>query len=492
MRVVLNGNSLTIDDAAKVSERKAEVEISQHALNRMQDFRHKLENMLEQKEAIYGVNTGFGLLGKKSIPKNKIRQLQVNLLRSHAAGVGEPFSKDIVRIAMLAKLNSLLNGNSCVRPDVAVLIANMLNSDVIPYVPMLGSLSSSGDLTPSAHMALALLGEGKAYYDGKLIQSGIALSKVGLKPLSLEAKEGLALINGTCFAVALGVKNIVSVRRLLDAANSVTSLTAQAVGASVQSFDDSLMSLRKLKGQTAVAAEILKQIESSSMIRKDAMPQDPYSVRCVPQVHGAVYEALEFASEIVTGELNSVTDNPVMIEGKGILHGGNFHAQPVAMVLDLLSLATSYLGTISLARIHLLMHRSEEMHKFYAENPGLESGLMLAEYTATALQNINSSLVYPSSSFPANVSEGIEDHASFGVNAGLRCLNVAENVSKIISIEMIVASNALYRKGEGGVSQQGKRLLEIIRRISPVVHEDRSISEDVERLSEDVLRGELN
>lgn len=349
---------------------------------------------------------------------------------------------------------------------------------------------NSGDLVPSAHMALTMVGEGKAYHRGRLFDSSKALSAARLKPIVLRAKEGLSLINGTAFTTALGCIAVHRGELLLDAANSTLAVTAEVLGACSQSFDERLLGVKLDPGQDQVAKSLRALLKGSRRIRAEPVPQDPYSIRCAPQVHGSVKDALGFAGKITVSEMNSVSDNPVLLEDGSVLHGGNFHAQPVAMALDLLSLATSYLGVISLARIHFLLSKTPPETKYMAGKPGLESGLMILEYTATALAADNARHVYPESSYPASVSGGIEDHASHGVNAGTKTLQVASNVSRILAIELICASNILG-SNESGITEHAKNVASFVRANSPLLRGDRPMGDEIEFLAKQALSGKL-
>jgi histidine ammonia-lyase len=349
---------------------------------------------------------------------------------------------------------------------------------------------NSGDLVPSAHMALTMLGEGKAYRHGKLQDSRKALSVSRLKPIKLHPKEGLSLINGTQFTTALSAVAVHRGNILLNAANSTLALTAEVLRACSQSFDERLVGVKADPGQGFVAREIRGLLKGSRRIRSEPVPQDPYSIRCAPQVHGSLRDALGFAEKITVDEMNSVSDNPVMLEDGSILHGGNFHAQPVAMALDLMSLSLSYLGVISLARIHYLLSKTPPESKYMAGKPGLESGLMILEYTATALANDNATKVHPASSYPASVSGGIEDHASHGMNAGVKCLQVATNVSRILAVELICASNVLD-SDESGISEHAMRVSAFVRANSPLLRGDRSQGGEIELIAKETLAGKL-
>lgn len=490
MVVAVDGRSLTLASAIEVAERGAEVKASPASLKHMEKLRALLEEKLARGEVVYGVNTGFGSLSDKVVRPENLEELQLNLIRSHSAGVGSPLPQEVVRAAMLIRLNSLLNGNSAVRKDVAELVIGMLNRGVTPYVPEFGSLGASGDLVPSAHMAMTMLGEGMAYRRGRLLDSSKALSASRLKPIKLRAKEGLSLINGTAFTTALSCVAVHRGNVLLSAANSTLAVTAEVLRACSQSFDERLVGVKVDPGQVFVAREIRAMWKGSRRIRSEPVPQDPYSIRCAPQVHGSLKDALGFAEKITVDEMNSVSDNPVLLEDGSVLHGGNFHAQPVAMALDLMSLSLSYLGVISLARIHYLLSRTPPESKYMAGKPGLESGLMILEYTATALTNDNAKNVYPVSSYPASVSGGIEDHASHGVNAGVKCLQVATNVSRILAVELICASNILG-SNESGISEHARRVSAFVRAHSPLLRGDRAQGGEIELIAKETLAGKL-
>jgi len=490
MVVTVDGHTLTIESTIDVADRGVAVKASPQSLKQMDRFRAQLEQKLARGDVVYGVNTGFGSLSDKVVRPEHLDELQLNLIRSHSAGVGSPMVPEIVRAAMLIRLNNLLNGNSAARKEVAELFVGMLNNGVTPLVPEFGSLGASGDLVPSAHMALTMVGEGKAYHRGKLKDSARALSASRLRPITLHAKEGLSLINGTTFTTALGCVGVHRSGALLSAANSTLAVTAEVLGACSQSFDERLIALKLDSGQDHVAKQLRGLLKGSRRIRSEPVPQDPYSIRCAPQVHGALDDAIGFAQKIVVNEMNSVSDNPVLLEDGAVLHGGNFHAQPVAMCLDLLSLALSYLGVISLARIHYLLKKTPPETKYMATKPGLESGLMILEYTATSLSADNSGLIHPESSYPASVSGGIEDHASHGVNVGMKTLTVASNVSRILAIELVCASNILG-SNESGISEHAKKVSDFVRGRSPLLRGDRSLGPEIELLASEALSGKL-
>ncbi len=490
MVVTLDGKSLTLELVMKVADEGEKVKVGLGSLRRMDRFRAVLEEKVNSGQVVYGVNTGIGSLSNTPVPIEMLKQHQLDLIRSHSAGVGKPMEKEVVRAAMLLRLNSLVKGNSAVRPEVATLLSEMLNFGVTPLVPEFGSLGASGDLIPSAHVALTMVGEGKAYHRGRLLDSDQALKRAGLRPIELAAKEGLSLINGTCFSAALAAICVQRGKTLLETANCSVALTGEALGAYIGSFDPRLVRLKRNRGQESVAKQIRGMLKGSNRIKAEPLPQDPYSIRCAPQVHGALKDALEFAERLTVEEANSVSDNPVFLEDGTVLHGGNFHAQSVAMASDLLSFSVAYVGTMSLARTHLLLARSPPERKYMASRPGLESGLMILEYAASALAADNAKQSYPLSAYPANVSGGIEDHASYGVNAGLKALSVGENVSRMLAIEMICVSN-LVGQDLRGLAKFSTRVYERVRDISPLLTGDRSQSGEISDLSGEILNGKL-
>ena len=490
MPVTVDGRSLDLASIVEVAEGGKGVRVSEAALRKMARFRALLDGKMLAGSPVYGVNTGIGSLSSRAIPTEKVRQSQVNLIRSHAAGVGPEMPREVVRAAMLLRLNTLANGNSAARPEVASLLASVMNGGILPYVPSFGSLGASGDLVPSAHVALTLIGEGKATRGGRLLESAKALSASGLRPVRLEAKEGLSLINGTCFTTAFAAVAVIRGSALLDAANRAVALKMEALGATVQPFDERLVGLKADPGQAYVAKQVRAHIKGSERLRTKPVPQDPYSIRCVPQVHGAVKDALDFAEKVTVREANSISDNPVFFEDGTVLHGGNFHAQPVAMVLDLLSYSLGYLGVISLARLSTILEGSPAERKYMASEPGLESGLMILEYTASALAAENAKNAYPLSSYPASVSGGVENHASYGVNAGIKALAVADNVSKILAIECICSSNSIGDE-TSGLSEGALRTLARVRAVSPLLSGDRSMGDEIGRLAAEIVSGRL-
>ncbi len=395
IQVTIDGSHLTLEQVVQVARSNAPTRIDKKALARTKNGRRALERLLREKGVIYGVNTGFGALSNYRILDEDLKSLQTNLIRSHAASVGKPHQADIVRAMMLLRANTLLKGNSGIRPEVIDRIVTLLNKRIHPYIPEKGSVGASGDLSPLSHMALVLIGEGRAESHGKWISGKTALEAAGQHPLELEAKEGLALNNGTQQMVAIGSLSLHDAYQLLAAEEAALSLSLEAIDGWIDAFDDRIHKLRPHPGQASVAAHVRRLLEGSKMVRTITIdgpitgrPHDPYSFRCAPQVMGAARDALDFVKGVLEIEMNSATDNPLILPRDGLcISGGNFHGQPVAMALDLRALAISNLANISERRISALLDPSlnNGLPPFLVNRrskPGLSSGFMAAQYTA--------------------------------------------------------------------------------------------------------------
>ncbi|MCZ2398435.1 MAG: histidine ammonia-lyase [Phycisphaerae bacterium] len=427
------------------------VELAPAGLRRVSECRRRLETLAGGRQAIYGVNTGFGHLKNKRIPPDQLDQLQENLLVSHAVGVGAPAPPEIVRWMLLFKLHMLLAGSSGVRADVCERLAAWLNADLLPLVPTRGSLGASGDLAPLAHLFLPLIGRGEMLdASGTRLPALPAQAALGLAPLRLAPKEGLALINGTQFMSAYAANIGVRARRLADLADLVLCMSLEGLRGSVRPMDERLMALRPHPGAAAVAANVRRHMRDSEILKSHAgcdRVQDPYSLRCAPQVHGAFRDALEHFRVVVTREINSVTDNPAVLEaadGTGeVVSGGLFHGAPLALVLDYLAIALTDLGSISERRVYLLLSGEDGLPKLLMPDTGLNSGFMLPQYTAAALVNECKVLSTPASVDSIPTSLGQEDHVSMGATAALKCFEVLDRIETVLAIEMMCAAQAL-------------------------------------------------
>jgi histidine ammonia-lyase len=435
------------------------IEIGESARNRiLQSFQYLQDKIKTTDRPIYGVNTGFGSLCQTIIPPSEIKTLQRNLLISHACGVGEVVPEPICRLMLLLKIKSLSFGFSGVSLPLVERMVEFYNKRITPVVYNQGSLGASGDLAPLAHLALPLIGEGEVWHNGKRTSSG----QLGFEPIQLGPKEGIALINGTQFMSAYGSYILNRVHRLKHKANAVASLSLECYDALPQAFFPQSHAIRQHPGQRSVAAYVHEFLSDSTIIHSDkSHVQDPYSFRCVPQVHGASWDAFEHITEVFNQEVNSVTDNPnVFAEDDLVLSAGNFHGQPLAINLDYLSIAISEIGSISERRIYRLLEGKRGLPLFLTESPGLNSGLMIAQYTAASIASQNKQLCTPSSVDTIESSNGQEDHVSMGANAATKCLSVLQNLEQILGIEWITAYRATHFRQKDSFSSRGRAIID--------------------------------
>ncbi|NMA91666.1 MAG: histidine ammonia-lyase [Firmicutes bacterium] len=473
--VMIDGDNLTLETIASVTRRHREVKLHPESLERIKASRAMLEKLVQEERVVYGITTGFGRFSDVVISKENAIQLQKNLIASHAAALGEPFPEEVVRGAMLLRLNALAHGCSGVRPRLVEHLVNLLNKGVIPVVPCQGSLGASGDLAPLAHLALVLTGQGEAYYRGKRISGAEALYRAGLKPLELWEKEGLALINGTQIMTALGSLATYDAINLLKSSLIVASLTLEALQAVPDAFDPLIARVRPHRGHRLVASNLLSLLEGSSLVGSDKdKVQDAYSLRCIPQVHGAAGDALNYVRKIIEIEANSVNDNPLLFVDEGrVLSGGNFHGQPVAQALDFLAMAVAELGNIAERRIERLVNPTlSGLPPFLIEGGGLNSGFMIAQYTAASLVSENKVLCHPASvdSIPSSANQ--EDHVSMGTTAARKARRVVENVGRILGIELLVAGQAVDFKGDTILGRGTAPAYRLLREKVPFIKED--------------------
>lgn len=422
------------------------LELSENSIRQIIACREYLDHKLSQSESpFYGINTGFGFMQNITISDAEVCKLQENLILSHACGLGEEVPQNLVRYMMYLKIVALSKGHSGVRLETVERLLNMLKVDMIPVVYNQGSLGASGDLCPLSHMVLPLLGEGEVWLEGIKMKSIEALETLGWQALQLQAKEGLALINGTQFMLAYGLDLAFRSRRLLNWANLIAALSMEAFNASMEPLFEGIHRLRKQAGQQKVAEEIRKyrtDSELASSPKKDV--QDPYSFRCVPQVHGASADALDYVDQIMENEVNAVTDNPLIFPDEDlIVSGGNFHGQPLALAFDHAAIALAELGNISERRVFQLLSGQRDLPLFLINQPGLHSGLMISQYTAASLVSENKQLCTPASVDSIVSSNGQEDHVSMGANAATKCRRVIDNLEKILAIELLSACQAL-------------------------------------------------
>jgi histidine ammonia-lyase len=492
----LDGNHLTIADTCSIARaRTADLTLAPAAYEQMNVSRDLVERLADGDAPIYAVNTGVGLLSDVRIPTADLEILQRNLIRSHCAGVGEPLVREVVRAMMLIRANVLAKGSSGIRPAVAERICALLNRGVTPAVPSQGSVGASGDLAPLAHMAMVLIGEGEAEFEGAVRPGGDALRRAGIEPLTLAAKEGISLINGTQAMLAIGCLELEAARVLVDSADTICAMTLDALRGTPRAFDERIHRARPHAGQLESAARLRGLLEGSE-IRQSHITcrrvQDAYSLRCAPQVHGAVRDTVATAAEVFAIELNSATDNPLVFDGE-ILSGGNFHGEPLAFQLDFLAVALCALSGISERRVDRLVNPAlnEQLPPFLAGNPGLESGLMMAQVTAASLVAENSVLAHPASTASITTSGNKEDFVSMGMTSAVKLQRVVRNARTVMAIEALAAARALDLLAPLKSSPAIEAMRARIRGVSPPLQGDRPYYRDIAALESLIADGAL-
>jgi histidine ammonia-lyase len=494
----LSGEDLTVEDVWRVALDRVPVALSAGARERMRLARDVvLDAAHGAAEHTYGVNTGFGRFVSKTIPEELTDELQLRLLRSHACGVGDPYPPEVVRAAMLLRVNALAKGCSGARIETVELLVECLNRGVLPHVPSQGSVGASGDLAPLAHLALPLIGEGEAWVDGERLPGAEALARVGLEPISLKAKEGLSLVNGTQFMAAIGALGLVRAQRLAKAADIACALALEALQGSRVSFLPQIQELRGLRGQKDAAANVLQLLAESAIIESHRWcdrVQDAYSLRCAPQVHGASRDLLDYVAYTVSTELNAATDNPLVLVDEGLLvSNGNFHGQPLAFALDALAMAVAELASISERRVERLVNPSlsEGLPPFLTPDGGLNSGFMIPQYVAASLVSENKVLCHPASVDSIPTSAGQEDHVSMGNAAALKAWQVLANTERALAIELLAGAQGVEFLAplEPGLGVRAAR--GFVRELSPRLHDDRPLAPDIEQVASAIRDGSL-
>lgn len=443
--ISIGDRPIGMDELRRAWARPLRVQLSQAVRTRIGESRRILDRLASGPDAVYGVNTGVGQLCRQRIPQDQLARLQHNLIVSHAVGVGPPMPAELVRWMIWFKLEALARGFSGIQPTVTECLCALLNADCLPVVPNRGSLGASGDLAPLAHLALPLIGLGAASFDGAVLPGAEALRRAGIQPVSLGPKDGLALINGTQFMTAYAAAIAVRAAKLARLADVAAAMSLEALRGSVRPFDQALIELRPHPGALAVAENIRSMMRDSQIVPSHAncgKVQDPYSLRCVPQVHGACRDALTHATDTVLREINSVTDNPVIFES-GAVSGGNFHGEPIALVTDYLAMALTEWGNVSERRTYLLLSGHDGLPTLLLRDTGINSGLMLPQYTAAALLNECKVLSHPAATDSIPTSLGQEDHVSMGGQSVLKCWQIIENAETILAVELFCAAQAL-------------------------------------------------
>jgi len=498
----LNGQRLTLEEIAAVASGKEQVGLAPEALERIERSRKVIERIIREGQTVYGVNTGFGKLADVHIPPSELQTLQLNLVRSHCCGLGQPLSIEETRAMLLLRANVIVLGFSGARPVVVTTLLQMLERGVHPVIPEKGSVGASGDLAPLAHLALTAIGEGEAVFEGRLMPGAEALKQAGIEPLLLEAKEGLALLNGTQAMAAVGGLALNRADKLARAADIAGAMTLEALRGTPTAFDDRIHAARPHSGQRAVAAR-LRELLVDSEIREshkqnDPRVQDAYSLRCIPQVHGAVRSALAHAREVVEIETGSATDNPLVFPSPSagedfydVLSGGNFHGAPLALVFDYAAIALTDLASMSERRIERLVNPdlSEGLPPFLTAHPGTSSGLMIAQVSAVALLNEMKVLAHPASVDNVPTSAGKEDHVSMGMTAATKLRSIVENAEYVVAIELMAGAVGIDFRAplRPGIGVQ--RAHETIRGLVAPLAEDRVLSTDIETIASAIRTG---
>ena len=458
------------------------VSITFDAHDRITKCRKYLDDKMNNTDALfYGINTGFGFLQNVQIDKTQLQELQRNLIQSHACGLGEEVPADIVKLMIAFKIKSLSYGYSGVQTDTVERLMDMYNNDVLPVIYTQGSLGASGDLAPLSHLSLPLIGLGEVYYAGVKMPAADALQKLGWQPLTLKSKEGLALINGTQFMSAYGMYNLLQCDRLINWANIIAAISYDAFDCTTEPLHENIHAIRAHNGQVSTAATMRQLLNGSEIAtQKKSQVQDPYSFRCIPQVHGATKDSFDYILSIFIKEINSVTDNPNIFPDEDlIVSGGNFHGQPLAITLDFLAIAMAELGSISERRTYQLISGQRGLPTFLVSNPGLNSGLMIPQYTAAGIVSENKQLCTPSSVDSIPSSNNQEDHVSMGANAATKCKRVVDNVEKVLAIELLTAVQALEFRRPLKTSPMLEEIITAFRKEVSFNEADRILHEDM-------------
>lgn len=491
----MKNNNISIKDIFFILENPSELKLNSSTKKEINKSYERVQKIAKNEKAVYGINTGFGPLCTKKISSKETKSLQEKLLLSHSVGLGNPISPELSKLMLICKTKSLSKGFSGIRLKVLNRIIYFLQNNLTPLVPEKGSVGASGDLAPLAHLFLPLIGEG-FFWDGiKKIDATKVLKKHNLKPIILHAKEGLALINGTQFILAHALKAISKLDYLMDLADLAAAMSLEGFQGSLAPFKKELHELRPYAGNKKVASRIrslLKNSENSKSHKDCERVQDPYSIRCTPQVHGATRNALSHLKDLVTIEINSVTDNPIIIDDNVSISGGNFHGQPLAIALDYLKIAASEIGNISDRRSYLLLEGLFGLPVMLTENPGLNSGFMITQYTTAALVSENKSLCFPSSADSIPTGMGQEDHVSMGSISGRKCIEVIENLEKILAIELLHSAQALEFRRPNKFSSQIEKTLIYIREKVKKLENDRILSYDIEKIVELIQKKAIN
>lgn len=494
-KVIITGNSLTLEEVNAVCRNYEKVELSTLAVEKILESRKVVDDFVDNEDVVYGITTGFGKFSDVTISKEESKTLQKNLIITHAVGAGKPFDTEVVRGIMLLRINNLAKGYSGARLETIQTMIEMLNKKVHPVVPEKGSLGASGDLAPLSHMVLPMIGLGQAEYKGEILTGQEAMEKSGIPVIQLTAKEGLALINGTQVMSAVGALTVYDSLNILKVADIAAALSFEAQNGIIDALDKRLHDVRPHKGQIDTARIMKELLTGSKMTSRQGQirVQDAYSLRCVPQVHGASKDAINYVKEKVEIEINSVTDNPIIFpETKEGISGGNFHGQPMALCFDFLGIALSELADISERRIERLVNPTlSGLPAFLVEHGGLNSGFMIIQYSAAALVSENKILAHPASvdSIPSSANQ--EDHVSMGTIAARKAREIMENVRRVLAMEIMCACQGIDLRGNKGLGAGTKPVYEKVRKAVPMLKEDRPLYEDINKCEELIIKGTI-
>ncbi|MDV7187239.1 histidine ammonia-lyase [Lutibacter sp. TH_r2] len=480
----INSDSISFENLRTIIHTNMLLKLSDEAIDNIKKCRLYLDEKIKNNhQPIYGINTGFGSLCNVKIDNKNLRKLQENLVKSHACGTGEEVPQDIVKLMLLLKIQSLSYGHSGVQLETVLRLIDFYNNNIIPIVFTQGSLGASGDLAPLAHLSLPLFGEGNVHYKGKKVTGKSILKKFEWSKIKLKSKEGLALLNGTQFMTAYGVHLVLKSYKLSYLADLIGTLSLEAFDGRISPFKDLIHKIRPHYGQLKTAKRIKEFLQESEIIHQSKEHvQDPYSFRCIPQVHGASKDAFEYVKKVFTTEINSVTDNPnIFIEEDEIISGGNFHGQPLALALDFLAIALAELGNISERRIFQLVSGLRGLPPFLVKNPGLNSGFMIPQYTAASIVNQNKQLANPCSTDSIVSSNGQEDHVSMGANSATKAKRIVDNLETILAIELLNASQALHFRLPLKTSPFLESILKSFRDEVDFIENDKILSTEIEK-----------
>jgi len=480
----ISSEVLTLETLQEIISEHKTLALSEEAKVNIQQCRDYLDQkMASNDKPIYGINTGFGSLCNVKISNENLSKLQENLVKSHACGTGEEVPQEIVKLMLLLKIQSLSYGNSGVQLQTMERLIDFYNNDILPVIYNQGSLGASGDLAPLAHLSLPLLGEGEVNYEGFRQPAGKVLEKMGWKPIVLKSKEGLALLNGTQFMSSYGCYILLKAMKYSYLADVISAVSLEGFDGRIEPFNELIHYVRPHKGQVVTAQRMNELLEGSQIIAQEkAHVQDPYSFRCIPQVHGASKDAIDYVKKVFKTEINSVTDNPNIFKDEDlIVSGGNFHGQPLALALDFLGIALAELGSISERRTYQLISGLRGLPAFLVDNPGLNSGFMIPQYTAASIVSQNKQLATPASIDSIVSSNGQEDHVSMGSNAATKCLRIIENLERILAIELMNASQAIHFREPLKSSEFIESFVKSYREEVQLVKEDRILHYDIEK-----------